>query len=150
MILIDLIDELKKELENLFKDNTYETKSNTLKTPNIDTGWYTSKNVNNEEYPYIMISPVEQNDEGDSSDVQLLIIFAAHSKDSDGWKDSALMAEKTKQHLETKYSIAEKYQITDKIKITFPDSQPYPQWFCWMDITFRVYRPSIDFEGVNY
>lgn len=149
MILIDLVDELKKEFEDLFRDNVYETKSKKIKTPNIETGWYTSKNTD-EEYPYIMISPVEQDDTGDNSSVQLLIIFAAYSKDPDGWKDSALMAEKVRQYLETRHAIADKYEVTDNIKITFPDTQPYPQWFCWMNVTFTVYKPSIDFQEVNY
>lgn len=150
MILIDLIDELKKEFEELFKDNNYETKTNKYKVPNVNTGWYTSKNKNSdEEVPYIMISPVGQDDTGHDSSVELMIIFAAHSKDSDGWKDSALMAEKVRQYLETNHTIANKYEIGDEIKIKFPDEQPYPQWFCWIHATFTVYKPELELE-VDY
>ena len=41
MILIDLVDEL-KEFEDLFRDNVMKQNQRN-KTPNIETGWYTSK-----------------------------------------------------------------------------------------------------------
>lgn len=146
MILVSLIDELEKAFQDLFKNNIYETKSKKHKIPDIKTGWYTVKGKNNdEEFPYVLISPVEQ-DDGNDSTVELLIVFAAHSMDLDGWKDSALMAEKVRQYFETHNTINGKYVINDNLKIVFPDEQPYPQWFCWMNVKFTVYKPVIE-EG---
>lgn len=149
MILISLIDELESIFKNLFKNSIYETKSKEYKVPNILSGWYTVKGKKpEEEFPYILISPVTQDDIGDDSTVELLIIFAAYSMDFDGWKDSALMAEKVRQHLEKNHTINERYAIKDSLKITFPDEQPYPQWFCWMNVKFNVYKPVL--EEVSY
>lgn len=144
MILISLIDELESVLKDLFKDNIYETKSKKYKVPDIKSGWYTVKGKNNDEFPYILISPVAQDDTGHDSTVELLIIFASYSMDLDGWKDSALMAEKVRQYLETNHTIDSKYVINDSLKIVFPDEQPYPQWFCWMHVKFDVYKPELE------
>ncbi|MGJ0848263.1 hypothetical protein ACR77J_16345 [Tissierella praeacuta] len=145
MILVSLIDELENIFKKLFKDNIYETKSKQYKVPEIKTGWYTVKGKKpEEELPYILISPVIQDDTMDGSTVELLIIFAAHSMDLDGWKDSALMAEKVRQYLEIHHTINGKYEISDSLKIIFPDEQPYPQWFCWMNVKFTVYKPELE------
>lgn len=145
MILVSLIDALKVELEELFKNHDYETRVKETKNPSILTGWYTTKSRNNdEEFPYVLISPVEQDDSGDNSTVELLIVFAAHSMDHEGWKDSALMAEKVRRYLETQHTIDKRYEVNHDIKIIFPDEQPYPQWFCWMHVKFNVYKSSLE------
>lgn len=145
MILISLIDELETILKDLFKENAYETKSKAYKAPDIKTGWYTVKGKNSdEEFPYILISPVIQDDTSNDSTVELIIVFAAHSMDPEGWKDSALMAEKVRQYLETNHTINKKYEIDNNLKIVFPDEQPYPQWFCWMHAKFNVYKAALE------
>lgn len=150
MILVSLIDELENNFKDLFKENFYKTKKQSYKAPDIRTGWYTVKNRSNEEeFPYILISPVEQDDTGDDSTVELLIIFATYSEDLDGWKDTALMAEKVRQYLDTNHTINGRYEIGDKLKVIFPDEQPYPQWFCWIRTTFTVYKPGLELE-VDY
>lgn len=149
MILVSLIDALKAELEELFKNHGYETKTKKDKIPNVLTGWYTTKSRNNEdEFPYVLISPIEQDDSGGNSTVELLIVFAAHSMDQEGWKDPVLMAEKVRKYLESKHTIDKKYEVSHDIKIIFPDEQPYPQWFCWMHTKFNVYKA--DLEEVYY
>lgn len=148
MILINLIDQLKEDFEKVFKNNPYSTKDGKSKIPEIKTGWYTSKNRSKDsEFPYILISPVEQVDTVQESNAELMIIFAAHSLDEDGWKDSALMAEKIRQYLGTNHVIGDCYEIGDQVKITFPDEQPYPQWFCWIHLKFNIYNPV---EEVDY
>lgn len=145
MILVSLIDALKVELEELFKNHDYETRTKEDKSPNILTGWYTTKGRNNyDEFPYVLISPVEQDDSGNGSTVELVIVFAAHSIDQEGWKDSALMAEKVRRYLETQHTIDKRYEVNHDVKIIFPDEQPYPQWFCWMHVKFNVYKASLE------
>lgn len=148
MILISLIDQLEEDFKKVFKENPYQTKNGEEKTPDIKTGWYTSKSRSKDsEFPYVLISPVEQVDITQESNAELMIIFAAHSLDEDGWKDSALMAEKIRQYLGKNHVIGDRYEIGSEIKITFPDEQPYPQWFCWIHLKFKIYNPV---EEVNY
>lgn len=143
MISIDLIEELKKELENLFKDEVvddYDTKFDAKKTPKINTGWYTQK-VNKEDFPYVLISPIQQTWSRDVSRVDLVLIIGSYSMDLDGWKDTALMAERIGQYLTTHKYVAKKYEINSDARVEFPDDQPYPITFCAMYVSFNVYNP---------
>lgn len=143
MISIDLIEELKKELENLFKDelvDDYDTKFDTKKMPKINTGWYTQK-VNKEDFPYVLISPIQQTWSLDVSRVDLVLIIGSYSMDLDGWKDTALMAERIRQYLTTHKYVAKKYEINSDARVEFPDDQPYPITFCAMYVSFNVYNP---------
>lgn len=143
MISIDLIDELKKELENLFKDelvDDYDTKFDEKKIPKINTGWYTQK-VDKEDFPYVLISPIQQTWSLDVSKVELVLIIGTYSKDLDGWKDTALMAERIRQYLTTNKYVAKKYEINSDARVEFPDDQPYPITFCAMYVSFNVYNP---------
>ena len=143
MISIDLIEELKKELENLFKDeivDDYDTKFESNKIPKINTGWYTQK-VDKEDFPYVLISPIQQTWNLDVSKVELVLIIGTYSKDLDGWKDTALMAERIRQYLTTNKYVAKKYEINSDARLEFPDDQPYPITFCAMYVSFNVYNP---------
>lgn len=143
MISIDLIDELKKELENLFKDelvDDYDTKFDSKKMPKINTGWYTQK-VNKEDFPYVLISPIQQTWSRDVSRVDLVLIIGSYSMDLDGWKDTALMAERIRQYLTTRKYVAKKYEINSDARVEFPDDQPYPITFCALYVSFNVYNP---------
>lgn len=143
MISIDLIEELEKELENLFKNEVvddYDTKFDTKKMPKINTGWYTQK-VNKEDFPYVLISPIQQTWSRDVSRVDLVLIIGTYSKDLDGWKDTALMAERIRQYLTTNKYVAKKYEINPDARVEFPDDQPYPITFCAMYVSFNVYNP---------
>lgn len=143
MISIDLIEELKKELENLFKDeivDDYDTKFDTKKVPKINTGWYTQK-VNKEDFPYVLISPIQQTWNLDVSRVDLVLIIGSYSMDLDGWKDTALMAERIRQYLTTNKYVAKKYEINPDARVEFPDEQPYPITFCALYVSFNVYNP---------
>lgn len=143
MISIDLIEELKKELENLFKEelvDDYDTKFESKKTPKINTGWYTQK-VDKEDFPYVLISPIQQTWNLDVSKVELVLIIGTYSKDLDGWKDTALMAERIRQYLTTHKYVAKKYEINSDARVEFPDEQPYPITFCAMYVSFNVYNP---------
>lgn len=149
MISIDLIEELKKELENLFKNEVvddYDTKFDTKKMPKINTGWYTQK-VNKEDFPYVLISPIQQTWNRDVSRVDLVLIIGSYSMDLDGWKDTGLIAERIRQHLtRTKY-IAQKYEINSDARVEFPDDQPYPITFCAMYVSFNVYNAYNEESG---
>lgn len=143
MISIDLIEELEKELENLFKNEVvddYDTKFDTKKMPKINTGWYTQK-VNKEDFPYVLISPIQQTWGRDVSRVDLVLIIGSYSMDLDGWKDTALMAERIRQYLTTNKYVAKKYEINPDARVEFPDDQPYPITFCAMYVSFNVYNP---------
>lgn len=143
MISIDLIDELKKELENLFKEelvDDYDTKFDSKKMPKINTGWYTQK-VNKEDFPYVLISPIQQTWSRDVSRVDLVLIIGSYSMDLDGWKDTALMAERIRQYLTTRKYVAKKYEINSDARVEFPDDQPYPITFCALYVSFNVYNP---------
>ncbi len=143
MISIDLIEELKKELENLFKDeivDDYDTKFDAKKVPKINTGWYTQK-VNKEDFPYVLISPIQQTWGLDVSRVDLVLIIGSYSMDLDGWKDTALMAERIRQYLTTNKYVAKKYEINPDARVEFPDEQPYPITFCAVYVSFNVYNP---------
>ena len=140
MISIDLIEELKKELENLFKDeivDDYDTKFDVKKTPKINTGWYTQK-VNKEDFPYVLISPIQQTWNRDVSRVDLVLIIGSYSMDLDGWKDTALMAERIRQYLTTRKYVAKKYEINSDGRVEFPDDQPYPITFCAMYVSLSL------------
>lgn len=143
MISIDLIEELKKELENLFKDelvDDYDTKFDVKKIPKINTGWYTQK-VDKEDFPYVLISPIQQTWNLNVSKVELVLIIGTYSKDLDGWKDTALMAERIRQYLTINKYVAKKYEINSDARVEFPDDQPYPITFCAMYVSFNVYNP---------
>lgn len=143
MISIDLIEELKKELENLFNDelvDDYDTKFDAKKIPKINIGWYTQK-VNKEDFPYVLISPIQQTWSLDVSRVDLVLIIGSYSMDLDGWKDTALMAERIGQYLTTKKYVAKKYEINSDARVEFPDEQPYPITFCAVYVSFNVYNP---------
>lgn len=143
MISIDLIEELKKELENLFKEelvDDYDTKFESKKMPKINTGWYTQK-VDKEDFPYVLISPIQQTWNLNVSKVELVLIIGTYSKDLDGWKDTALMAERIRQYLTTNKYVAKKYEINPDARVEFPDDQPYPITFCAMYVSFNVYNP---------
>lgn len=143
MISIDLIEELKKELENLFKEelvDDYDTKFESKKIPKINTGWYTQK-VNKEDFPYVLISPIQQTWSRDVSRVDLVLIIGSYSMDLDGWKDTALMAERIRQYLTTHKYVAKKYEINPDARVEFPDDQPYPITFCALYVSFNVYNP---------
>ena len=143
MISIDLIEELKKELENLFKEelvDDYDTKFESKKIPKINTGWYTQK-VDKEDFPYVLISPIQQTWNLDVSKVELVLIIGTYSKDLDGWKDTALMAERIRQYLTTHKYVAKKYEINSDARVEFPDEQPYPITFCALYVSFNVYNP---------
>ena len=149
MISIDLVEELKKELENLFKDeivDDYDTKFDAKKMPKINTGWYTQK-VNKEDFPYVLISPIQQTWGLDVSRVDLVLIIGSYSMDLDWWKDTGLIAERIRQHLtRTKY-IAQKYEINPDARVEFPDEQPYPITFCAMYVSFNVYNTYNEESG---
>lgn len=143
MISIDLIEELKKELENLFNDelvDDYDTKFDAKKMPKINTGWYTQK-VNKEDFPYVLISPIQQTWNLGVSRVDLVLIIGSYSMDLDGWKDTALMAERIRQYLTTHKYVAKKYEINSDARVEFPDDQPYPITFCALYVSFNVYNP---------
>lgn len=143
MISIDLVEELKKELENLFKEelvDDYDTKFESKKIPKINTGWYTQK-VDKEDFPYVLISPIQQTWNLNVSKVELVLIIGTYSKDLDGWKDTALMAERIRQYLTTNKYVAKKYEINSDARVEFPDDQPYPITFCAMYVSFNVYNP---------
>lgn len=149
MISIDLIEELKKELENLFKDeivDDYDTKFDAKKMPKINMGWYTQK-VNKEDFPYVLISPIQQTWNRDVSRVDLVLIIGSYSMDLDGWKDTALMAERIIQYLTTHKYVAKKYEINSDARVEFPDEQPYPITFCAMYVSFNVYNTYNEESG---
>lgn len=149
MISIDLIEELKKELENLFKEelvDDYDTKFESKKIPKINTGWYTQK-VDKEDFPYVLISPIQQTWNLNVSKVELVLIIGTYSKDLDGWKDTALMAERIRQYLTTNKYVAKKYEINSDARMEFPDDQPYPITFCAMYVSFNVYNTYNEESG---
>lgn len=150
MINVELVEELKKELEKLFvedeKTNNYETKQEINKIPKINTGWYTQK-VDKEDFPYVLISPIQQSWNPNVSKIDLVLIIGSYSKDLDGWKDTALMAEKIRQYLtKTKY-IAERFEINSDARVEFPDEQPYPISFCALYVSFNLYNPYNEESG---
>lgn len=157
MTLIDLMKDFKEELETVFKESKFETEAiQKVKEPQITIGWHIKKstkhNLNDvekakEEFPSILITPVNQKDTSSGSSANLLIIFGAYSEDEDGWKDALSMAEKTRQHLKINYCIAKKYIINKTIEIDFPDVQPYPMFFCWMSVSFEM--PDLVVENLE-
>lgn len=149
MISIDLIEELKKELENLFKEelvDDYDTKFESKKIPKINTGWYTQK-VDKEDFPYVLISPIQQIWNTDVSRVDLVLIIGSYSMDLDGWKDAALMAERIRQYLTNNKYVAKKFEINPDARVEFPDDQPYPITFCAMYVSFNVYNTYNEESG---
>lgn len=154
MTIVELIESLEEDLVKLFKNSEFETKSSKgTKTPKIKTGWHVAKNTrqskediekNKEEFPSILITPVVEDETREESSVELLLIFGSYSDDEDGWKDVFSMCEKTRQFLKTNYKVGESFAIKDNFKTHYPDSQPYPTWFCWMNVSFNLYGPVID------
>lgn len=143
MDLILLMETLQEELEMLFRDYEYESKTG-KKSPRIDQGWYVEKK-HEDDFPYILISPVSEGDDADGGETEqnkLVLIFGAYSKTPDGWKDVMLMAHKVKKYLQEHSAIGKRFSLVNSagIKIDYPDVQPYPQWFCTMNITFDAYH----------
>lgn len=147
MISIDLVESLKKDLEELFSDNldSYETKYQDKKAPKVNTGWY-NKKVDKEDFPYILISPISQKESRNEARVDLMLIIGTYSKDDDGWKDTALVAERIRQFFKSRKYISNKYEIGDDLRIDYLDEQPYPVTFCAMYVNFNIYNPY-NYEG---
>lgn len=147
MHLIDLIDELKKELEKIYEKLDYETKKDTRKIPDIKTGWYGFKK-SEEDFPYIQISPMEENVSLDENRIKILFVVGVYSKEEDGWKDLALIINKLKMYFEERTIISEKFTVDKSmpLKITYPDSHPYPQWFAFLEVNFNSYKIYNDLD----
>ena len=150
MINVELVEALKEELEKLYSEdeivNEYDTKFEKVKRPKINTGWYTQK-VDKEDFPYVLISPVDQVESGEKTTVNLTLIFGIYSKNvENGWKDVALLAEKVRQYLKTHKFLAKKYEINQDLRIEYPDDQPYPIYFCAMSVSFNIYN-QYNYEG---
>lgn len=144
MHVIELVNALKSEFEELFKDYKYETKTNIGKNVEIRSGWYVAKK-SAEDFPYILISPVSDEAGIDEDVVKIIIICASYSTSDEGWEDVSLMANKIKLYLKERFSICEKFGIEKNnrsIKINYPDSQPYPEWFCYVEAYFNIYNPA--------
>ena len=154
MHIFELMNSLEEELTEVFENQEYEVKSPTVHDPletkkvDIGQGWKTSKK-NKEEFPYILISPLENTFNWEEDILELMLIFGVHSMDDDGWKDAALMANKVKFHLNKKYIIGRNFPLTKEgqsLTISFPDARPYPQWFCFMTLRFNGYNAVVDPE----
>lgn len=157
MFTVELVETLEEQMKELFSDsnllNSYETKFDEGKVPNIRTGWY-EKKKDKEDFPYILISPLKETNARDSAQINVMFIIGTYSDSLNGWKDVSLIAEKIKKYLQTRRTIAQRFEIHPNLEINYPDDQPYPQWFCYVIATFSAYNYAHetindDFE-VNY
>lgn len=161
MNLFNLMDTLEAELNALFSEDKYEVKGDTdlqptlLKGPQVLQGWYTDKK-SREDFPYILISPVSDGTDWEEDVLKVMLVFGAYGLDSDAWKDAALMANKVKLYLNEKYIIGKRFALLKErgrpLRIEYPDAQPFPQWFCFMNLEFNAYNAQPDniFKGGRY
>lgn len=151
MHLVELVNDMKTALEELFKDYEYETKSGSRKSPDIRTGWYVKKKKE-EDFPYILVSPANQNDLEENSKVKLYLVIGVYSEEESGWQDVGLIMNKIRLYLRSRNVFAKRYGIDKNLKMSYPDDQPYPQWFGVMEVNFDVYNiadTSIDFDNFD-
>lgn len=147
MEIIALLDSLKLEMEELFKDDKYEIKGVIDTDPvaykgvTVNTGWYVEKR-SREEFPYIMISPLSDTSDWEENTLRVMCIFGVYGQSEDAWKDAAHMANKAKLHFTKNYVVAKRFALDrdKRITIEYPDGQPYPQWFVLMTLEFHSYN----------
>lgn len=151
MQLFELMDCLESDFKSLFSEKQYEVKGETdtspaeYKEPQIMQGWYVEKK-SKEDFPFIMISPVEDGTTWDENTLGLTIIFASFGFGQDAWKDAALMANEVKRFLNERHNIGNKFPILKDgnapLKIEYPDQQPFPEWYCFMTVKFNAYNAA--------
>lgn len=146
MHITQLMASIQEEFKVLFQAEKFKAKNKELQPIKIKQGWYVKK-MKSEDFPYILISPDTEMSDYDADTIKLLFIIGTYSEEEDGWLETLHIAEKIKLYLKERNTIADRYEIVKndpnkKIKTEFPDQQPYPQWFCFIEVYFNVFNPS--------
>lgn len=152
MYSLNLLTAIKQELETIFQEKDFLAsfeRKDAMAIPKIDMGWYTNKRKE-EDFPYILISPVEQREQKDSVTFDVILSIGIFSAKNEGWVDIILISEKIRQHFRNKRILDGKFELLNDMKIAYPDEQPFPQWICGMFLSFQLYNVVPKMEEFLY
>ena len=147
VITIEVMNDLKRFLEENIQNVRLSTKENTNKVPSVVLGYLDPLQEEREEkddFPYILIRCLEGSEDEESS-IRLKIIFGIYSEDVKGWMDVLHLIQVVKLAI-LKKKIFEFYSVITPLKFSIPEEQPYPYFFGFMDVSFEV--PHIEMEGM--
>lgn len=142
MVAIELLNELKKFIEDVVKNYVLETKCEIKKEPQVVIGYLPPKGETDiPDYPYVIIRALSGADEEDSSIVKINLIVGTFSESYEGWMDVLNIVQRIRQRL------LEKMVISNKFKIGFPlewdlfEEQPLPEWNALIKTNWIINRP---------
>ena len=146
MTLINLMEDIKIDLDNLFKKSKFKTSMGEYKTFEIYKGSLPipDSEESPEPMPYIIVQLVNGEIRLSSNIVSVRLILATYDDDKNnkGYFDILNAIEKIRQHY-TKYPILNKRyvaKIDDKnsFEWSLPDEDTYPYYFGGIQLNFEV------------
>lgn len=100
--------------------------------PNVHLGYLPEKTAENrqqEEYPFILLRPIEGEGTEEQYRVKLLLLFATKSDDDSGFLDVLNLMERVRIMLLKKRLIDNRFYMEMPYKWKFYDEQAQPEWF---------------------
>lgn len=144
MIPTQLIESLAEEIRDATKDYVLkaegqEDKALTVYCQHIPDEEFTTDTY----YPLVVVSAldVEDDDQGISTATVGLTI-GVYGEDRDAWKDLLSIMERIRQRFCAKKIIAKKYAAVFPFKWETVEAQPYPFWFGYGTLKYRIGRVS--------
>ncbi|WP_052087647.1 hypothetical protein [Paenibacillus wynnii] len=101
-------------------------------SPSIHVGYLPQRNKDNlqdSEFPFILVRPGVGEDQQDNSKVTIKLIFGAKAEDDEGFMDLLNTMEQIRIALLRKRIINNRFKLELPYKWEFFDEQPYPEWY---------------------
>ena len=98
-------------------------------------------------FPCVVIELVGVRDnlrEGSTAEVALSC--GVYAKEEDGWQDAFHLMELIRQRLLTKRTIAQKFRLMNELITSFPDEQPTPFFFIYLNAEYQLFLPQEELE----
>lgn len=143
--------DLAEFLKSKFSDFTFSDKKMTDRKINIRSGFILAPTDNKEKEKqggYIIVRPVEI-DDGDDEDarstVSMQILVATYNESViSGHVELYDVLQVIRHNLLACPIINKKFEVERNIKTHIPDTQPFPQWWGYIEITVKI--PEIERE----
>ena len=146
MTIYNVLNNFKKFIEEVARNERLLTKTNQSKMPQIKLGYLEDNEYGEEkeDFPYIVIRYLKDQVSEESATVNIKVLFGVYSEDSEGWMDILHCMELIKREILKKQNF-DFYTVELPIKCTIPEEQPFPNFIGTMELDLTI--PRIEIEG---
>ncbi|CCJ32888.1 hypothetical protein [Caloramator australicus] len=144
MVAIELLNELKKFIENVVEEYVLETNNReTKKEPQVVVGYLPAKGESDiPDYPYVIIRAMNGVDNQEKSEIKINLIIGTYSDDHEGWQDTLNIIQRIRQRLLEQRTLAKKFRLELPLEWELFEEQALPEWNGLIKTIWTIPQPQ--------